>query len=129
MSRDATLLDRRVRMSLHSCSADGANYAVTHADLGDPARVGPALAQMQAALAANLGSEPADGTPFRVAGMTPGEPAVRLRLRGSMPDGAGVEEQAVLFAQGTRVYQAVVLGKQAHPDAADTFFASLRLPT
>lgn len=130
LTREATLLDRRVRMSLQSCDADGATFAVTHADVGDPARVAPALAGMQAALAANLGAAPAAGrTAFHVAGMTPGEQAVRLRLRGRLPDGGdGVEEEAAFFAKGTRVYQAVVLGRRARADAADAFFASLRLP-
>jgi len=130
LSREATLLDRQVRMTLQSCAADDTTFAVSHADVGDPARVAPALAQMQSALAANLGAAPLGRTPFRVAGMTPGEQAARLRLRGSLPGGAGaVEEEAVFFARGTRVYQAVVLGRWAGAEAADTFFGSLRLPT
>jgi hypothetical protein len=129
VSRDARLADRPLRMSLQSCSAAGTTFAVTHADVGDPARVAPALAGMQAALAANLGSAPAAGEPFRVPGLAPGGQAVRLHLRGRLPDGADVDEQAVFFARGTRIYQAVVLGRHARGEAADTFFGSLRLPT
>lgn len=130
-SREALLLGRRVRMTLHSCGADDATFAVTHADVGDPAGVAPALAQMQSALAANLGAEPPGRVPLRVAGMTPGEQAVRLRLRGRLPGGgdAAVEEEAAFFARGTHVYQAVVLGRRVGGEAVDTFFGSLRLPT
>lgn len=128
-SRLATLLGRRVRMSLHSCNADGATYAVAHADVGDANQVAPALAQMRAALAANLGATATDGTPVRLQDAVPGATAQRLRLRGRLPDGADVDEDALFFAKGTHVYQVAVLGKQAKAEAVDTFFGSLRLPT
>ncbi len=128
-TRDASLLERRLAMHLQSCQAADANFAVSYADVGDPADVAPALARMQAALAANLGAAPTARLPYRVAGMTPGEQSVRLRLRGRLPDGTGAEGQAVFFARGTRIYQAVVLGRRADAEAADTFFDSLRLPT
>jgi hypothetical protein len=32
------------------------------------------------------------------------------------------------FAQGTQVYQALVVGRRVDTEAADTFFAGLRLP-
>ena len=129
-SRDTMLLGRRIAMSLQSCQAEATTFAVAYADVGDPALVAPALAQMQRALASNVDAEASsDRLPFRVAGMTPGEQSVRLRLRGRLPDGTGADEQAVFFAKGTRIYQAVVLGRRAGADAADTFFDSLRLPT
>ncbi len=127
-ARDATLLARPVRMSLQSCRADGSTFALTHADVGDPALVAPALERLRSALAANLGAAAAAAAvPFRVEGMTPGDRAARLRLRGTLPDGAAVDEQAVTFSRGTHIYQAVVLGDHARGDAADTYFASLRL--
>lgn len=130
-TRTAALLGRRVTMRLQSCQAADANFAVASADVGDPADVAPALAQLQAALAANLGTVPTARTAYRVAGMTPGEQSVRLHLRGRLPDGSGADGQAVFFAKGTRVYQVVLLGKQAAgaAEAAETFFGSLRLPT
>ena len=126
-AREATLAGVRLRMSLHSCRADGSTFAVAHADVADPARVGPALAALREALAANLGAASAEAVPAAAADGLPAG-AVRLRLRGTLPDGAVVDEQAVLVAAGTRVYQAAVLGAHARGEASDTFFASLRLP-
>ena len=60
--------------------------------------------------------------------MTPNPQAVRLRLEGVRPDGVAAQEQAAFFAKGLRVYQATVLGKRVPAEAADTFFAGLRLP-
>lgn len=128
-SRVATLHGLRVRMNLHSCNADGATYAVAHADLGDASRAAPALAQMQTALAANLGAATASGATVRIEGAGPTAQAQRLRLRGHLPDGSGVDEEALFFSRGAHVYQAVVLGKQTNAEAVDTFFGSLRLPT
>ena len=108
------------------CEADGHTCALAYADLGDPLRAGPALAGMAAALAVNLQAGPVRSAPLEVPGMTPGAQARRLWFDGRMPDGSPVAEQAALFAHGTRVYQAVVLG--ARPDAAaQTFLDSLRI--
>ena len=128
LARDAALHGQRVRMTLWSCTAGGAGYSVTHADVRTPDAVAPALAEMRSALAANVGAAAASGVPLRVPGMTPGPQALRLRLRGRLPDGATVEEHAVFFARGTHVYQAVVLGAHPGGDAVETFFGALKLP-
>ena len=125
-SRQAAIGGTPTRMTLLSCEADGHTFALAYADLGDPLRVGPALAEMAAALAVNLQAGPVRSAPLEVPGMTPGAQARRLWFDGRMPDGSPVAEQAALFAHGTRVYQAVVLG--ARPDAAaQTFLDSLRI--
>src|SRR4051812_22462372 len=89
-SRDALLQERRVRMTLHSCNADGANYAIVHADVQDPARVATALAEWRHALAANLGAAAGttpEGEAFALPSMAPDREARRLRLRGRLPEG------------------------------------------
>ena len=93
-----------------------------------PARVTPALAEMRAALAANLHAEGGRVEAFAVAGMTPNPQAQRVWLAGRLPDGTPVQAQAVVFTRGTRVYQAVVLGARLDAGAAAVFFDSLRLP-
>ena len=52
-----------------------------------------------------------------------------LRLQGRLPDGRAVQMQLAVFARGTQVFQATVLGDAVPDDAAETFFASLRLPS
>ena len=125
-TRQAALAGARMPMTLLSCEADGQTFALAHAELGDPARVSPALAEMAAALVANLQAAPPRTEPLAVPGMTPNADARRLWLRGRLPDATPVQEQAALFAYGTRVYQAAVLGAQRGA-AADAFIDSLRI--
>lgn len=119
-SRHAALTGAPTRMTLWSCEAESLTFALAHAELGDPARVTPALAEMAAALAANLQATEVHRDPLAVPGMTPNAEARRLRISGRLPDGTPVQEQAALFAHGTQVYQAAVLG--ARPDAAAQVF-------
>lgn len=125
-SRVAMLAGVPTRMTLLACDAQGLTFALAHADVGDPARVAPALAALAAALAANLEAQESRAAPLQVPGMTPNANAIRIRLDGHLPDATPVREQAALFARGTHVFQAAVLG--ARPDAAaDTFIDSLRV--
>jgi hypothetical protein len=116
------------RVVLHSCGADGLTWGLAHADVGDPARVAPALRAWREAAAANLGAAAAEAAPLRVPGATPSDEAVRLRMQGRRPDGEAVQMQLALFTRGTLVFQATVLGPQVPAEAADSFFASLRFP-
>lgn len=125
-SRQAMLAGAPTPMTLLACDAEGLTFGFAHADLDDPARVSPALVSMAAALAANLQAHDVRSAPLQVAGMTPNSEARRIWLGGKLPDATPAQEQAALFARGTRVYQAAVLG--ARPDAAaDVFIDSLRL--
>ena len=130
LARDAVLDGRRVRMTLLSCQAGGASYALTHADVLAPDAVAPALAALRMALAANVGAAATqeEGAPFRVPGTTPGPQALRLRVPGRLPDGSVVEAHAAFFAAGTHVYQSVVLGAHPQAEAVETFFGALKLP-
>ena len=64
-----------------------------------------------------------------IPGATPNDTSRRLRLQGRLPDGRAVQMQLAVFARGTQVFQATVLGDAVPDDAAETFFASLRLPS
>jgi hypothetical protein len=50
-----------------------------------------------------------------------------VALQGRLPDGRAAMEQVAVFAYGTQVYQATVLGEQLPEEAVDTFFGALRL--
>ncbi|HET9821520.1 MAG TPA: hypothetical protein VFQ16_06820 [Burkholderiaceae bacterium] len=127
-ARQVTLAGAAVEMSLYACSADGVTYALSHADIGDPARVGAVLDALARSARANLGGGlPRSSAPARVEGMTPIPLAVRLELDGHLPDGRPARESVVVFAYGTRVYQATALGAQLDPAALDTFLGSLRV--
>ena len=127
-TRRVPLAGAPAAMTIWACGAGGASFALAHADLGDPTRVGPALQALRAAASANLSGHISAQAPAEVAGMTPHPEAARLRLGGRLPDGRSVEEQVLLFSKGTRVYQATVFGARLDAEAPDVFFAGLRLP-
>jgi hypothetical protein len=112
---------------LLSCSADDHVFAVASADVGDPARVGPALQALAAAAQANVRATIVDDQPAAVPGMTPQAAARRWRLRGQLPDARPVREQVQVFAHGTRVFQASVIGPVADDARAGPFFDALRV--
>ncbi len=128
-SRIASLAGAATPMTLASCQAGGVTFALSHAELGDPSRVTPALIELRSALAANLEAGEVRSEAFGLAGSTPSPQAVRIWLAGQLPDGTPVQEQAALFVRGTRIYQAAVLGAHLDGGAASVFFESLRLPS
>ena len=128
-ARHLVLAGAATEMTLYACSAGGATYAVGFADVGQPQRVERALAELSAAAARNIGSMGAPVvTPLRVEGMTPNPQALRQALAGQLGDGRQVEEQVGVFAHGTRVFQATMVGAKLHRDAVEAFFGALRLP-
>lgn len=127
--RDVPLAGVRVNLALHACAAGGQTWGLAVADVGEPARVGPALAELAAVAGSNLGAAAGQPLALKVPGATPNDTSRRLRLQGRLPDGRAVQMQLAVFARGTQVFQATVLGDAVPDDAAETFFASLRLPS
>ena len=125
--RDVAVHGQPVHMDMLSCAAGGATYALTFADLPDPAAVAPALAELRARAAANIGAAPHGLDGLQVAGMTPNPQAGRVTLSGRLPDGTAVQVQAAFFVKGLRVYQASVVGTESGGEAAHTFLAALDL--
>jgi hypothetical protein len=126
-ARNVSLAATQVRLVLYACSAGDVTWGVAFADIGDPARVGPALDELRASAAQNLGAAEASVLPLRVEGATPNPASQRVQLAGHLPDGRAAIEQIAVFAKGTRVFQAVALGRKLEAEAVATFFDSLRL--
>ncbi len=125
--RSVRLAGQAVRLSLHACSAGGQTWALAYADVRDPAQVGPALAELRDSAAANLGGvQPQERSPLAVPGATPQPASLRWGLAGRLPDGQPVLEEVAVFARGTVVFQATVLGVQLPAEGVATFFESLR---
>jgi hypothetical protein len=127
--RELPLGGRTVRWTLRSCQAEGLTFGLAWADLGDPARVAPALQELTRAAAANLHAGPVLLGPASVPGSTPQALAQRLRVQGRLPDGRGLQQEMVVFAHGTQVFQATVLGPQVQAPLVQPLFDSLRLQT
>jgi hypothetical protein len=125
-SRDLSLAGQRVNLALHACAAGGMTWGLAVADVADPALVGPALKELASSAAVNLGAAAAEAVPLQVRGATPNAAAGRQRLTGKLPDGRAVSMDMAVFARGTWVYQASVLGERAAGEDAQTFFDSLR---
>jgi hypothetical protein len=127
LTRSLQLGGGSVPFSIHACRAGHAVYALGFADVGDPGRVTPALRELREAAVANLGARSADALPLAVQGSTPNAQAGAWRFDGFRPDGAQVRESIALFAHGTRVYQASVLGSAVDAETVRGFFDGLRV--
>jgi len=123
--RQVLLAGYKLEMHLESCTAGGANFALSHVNVGDPTRVEPVLRQLQSVFASNVGRPLAQAGPAKVPGMTPNPLASRVRVTGAREDGLAITAEAVFFVCGTVIYQATMLGERIDAEAADTFFAAL----
>ncbi len=128
-ARSVTLGPERVQMHLASCSAGGAIYALSHAELVDPAHITAALQALRSAAALNIGGQATVLSPMQVSGMTPHRLAEHLAIEGRRADGGALREEIGVFTRGRRVFQATVIGDVLDPQATETFFAGLKLPS
>jgi hypothetical protein len=116
------------QMSMLSCAAGGATYALSFVDVADPARISPTLAALRAAAVGNLHAAPPQVLPLQIKGMTANDESSRLSIVGRLPDGSTVQEHAAFFTRGLRVYQAAVIGARPDSEAVQTFFSGLNFP-
>lgn len=128
-TRRLALAGQPVEMTLLACRAGDTTYALSHADVIDPARVGPSLQALTAAAASNLATATGEGRAWHVDGMTPNPHSQRMRLEGRLPDGSAVREDLVTFAKGTHVYQATVIGPAPAEESVNVYFDNLKLPS
>lgn len=125
--RRLTLAGAEVAWRLWACTADGRTFAVGSASMPDALAVGAALEHLGRSAKANVGGRIESEAAAAVRGMTPQPAARRWRLGGRLADGRAVVEDVAVFAYGTRVYQATVVGSA--PDAArvQTFFERIEI--
>lgn len=113
-------------LSMVGCEAEGAMFALSVADLGDAAQAATVLGQWQALTLNHMQAADPQSSAFKVAGASAAPAPLRVQARGRQADGRAIEGQALYFARGSRVYQAVVYAPRIAPEAADTFFSSLQ---
>ena len=127
-ARRVAIAGQTQEMTMWACSADETVYALSFADVQDPARVGAALDELGRAARSNLQSQGgAASQPAAVVGMTPHPQSAQWRLSGRLPDGRAVQERVLLFSHGTQIYQATMLGARLDAEAQETFFGALRV--
>jgi hypothetical protein len=128
--RRLLLAGAAIEMSLFACSAGGETFAVGFADVHDPQRVAQALDELSAASVRNvLAAQTSAAAPVQVAGMTPNPRATKQAILGQSGDGRRLEMHAAVFARGTTVFQATVVGQAVDALVLDQFFTALRFPT
>jgi len=111
---------------LNTCQAEGVTFAIGDTDVADPARVPPVLQALKARAFAQGRSPAAEPMPFQMPGLTPQPDAGRWRLKGVGPDGKVVQIELALFAHGTRIVQATLIGPALSAAAVQPFFEALR---
>ena len=111
-----------VAMGLAQCEASGQSFALSWAEVGDPAQLSAALRQMRESLASKMSARRSESRPLHVPGMTPNSEARQQTLIGSQQ-----QAQVAVFTRGQRVYQALMLGARPNAGAWDAFINSLRL--
>lgn len=127
MERRVQLSGTQVSLTLQACASGGQTWGLASADVGDPTLVGRTLTELGAAAALNIGAAAPVVAPLQVPGATPNPASQRATLHGALPDGTPVQMQLAVFAYGTRVYQATVLGPKVPAEAAQTFLGALRI--
>ena len=123
--RTVPLAGAPVVLTLRVCSADGQTFGVADADMFDPARVQAALQELAAAAARNIAGTPTRTAPLQLNGATPNDASQRQRLAGRLPDGKPAQMELALFAIGTRVFQASVLGEKLNDETVEAFIGAL----
>jgi hypothetical protein len=127
-AREVSLAGRPLTLTLLACTAEQSTYALAVADVGDAARVGPALTALKTSAWANMRTtQPVTTQALAVQGMTPNVEAARWQVPGQLPDGRAVQAFGAVFAHATWVYQATVIAPQLDAEATQTFLQSLRV--
>jgi hypothetical protein len=127
-ARTVDLAGAKLKLEMLVCPADGATYALSFADVTDPAQVAPVLASLRTAALRNVQAAAPQVVPASIGGMTPNAEAVRLAATGRLPDGAKVQAHMVFFTKGLRVYQGSVVGAQPGAEANEIFLSGFRFP-
>jgi len=128
-ARKVEMQGRAFDMRLHACKASDQSFALSYVDVGDPALVGPALKQMRESLVAKLAAGAASAAALQVGGMTPNPEALIQPLAGKLPDGSATLGTVAVFARGTMVFQAVVLGPKRSAAAEEGFLNGMKFST
>ncbi len=127
-TREVVLGAQGVTMSMLGCDAGGATFTVAYADVKDAAQAGAVLGQWRVATLAAMRAQSSGELPYLMKGASHWPQPVQVRANGLRPDGSAVTAQAVWFAVGSTVFQAVIYADTLSPATAETYFSGLRLP-
>jgi hypothetical protein len=114
-------------LSMLGCDAGGATFAIAVADLDDAAKVAPVLAQWQSLTLSNMKANAAPQvSSLKLPGAAAAPSATLVKAEGMGPNGKPVSGWAAYFAQGSQIFQVVMYSPRISPEAAETYFSSLK---
>jgi hypothetical protein len=124
--RSVVVAGQSLRLTLLACSAGDITWALSSADVGDPARMGDTLQALLQSATQNLSAGRSSRQDLSVPGATPNAASQSASLEGRLPDGTQVLMQTAVFAHGTRAFQVTALGARLPQEPLQTFMASIR---
>ncbi|MBX3660279.1 MAG: hypothetical protein KF740_17730 [Ramlibacter sp.] len=127
-SRTVPFAGRPTELHMVGCDAGGATFAIAFAAIGDADNPRDVLALWKSATLANMRAAGALDRPFAVPGADTAVPPWRSSASGQRAGGQAVQSEAVYFARGGQVFQAVIYADRMTADSSETFFSSLRFP-
>ena len=113
-------------LQLLGCDAGDLTFALSSAEVADAAQTPAILASWQQATLTNMKAAKADSVSNLTIKGGAGTTAVWVKATGMRADGKAVAGQAVYFAKGATVFQAVIYGADIKADVAETYFSGLK---
>ena len=114
-----------VDMHMLGCKAGGVTFAVVYANVvvpGQPTAV--TLDQWRVASLAAMKAQRVEVSAVKVAGAF-SPPPQKVMTYGQLGHDAPLESQSVFFAQGTQLFQALLVGELLTAEVAEAFFSGL----
>lgn len=127
VTRTVPIANEARDLAMRSCDAGGVTFAVAHAVLADPAQAPLVLAAWRASTLAGVRSDPGSVSSEPPKGL-PALPQLQvLRAGRAGGDAQAVSLLGVWFAKGGDVFAVFMMAPEIPADAAESFFAGLRL--
>jgi hypothetical protein len=126
-TRQVTLANQVVQMTLLACEAGAASFALAYADTHLATGQSAALQTWQQATLTNLRVESNEALPYSIKGARVSVPARRVVAQGMRLDNTAISVQALWFGVGSALVQVSVTSDVPLPEAVETFFAGIRI--
>lgn len=127
VTRQVPMAQAERDVAMRSCDTGGVTFAVAHAALSDPGQAPAVLADWRASTLAGLRADPASVSSEPPKGLPALPQVLVLRADGAVGDPRASSLLGVWFATGRDVFAAFVMAPAIPPEAAEPFFAGLRL--
>jgi hypothetical protein len=123
--RAVVVAGRSLKLFMISCEAGGVTYALSTAEVGDASQVENVLSALLVAARSSIRGE-GTSVSTQPQGATPFRNNASARFHGVRPDGTPVQEAILVFGRGSRVYEAIAIGRGLQDAAVQPFQEALR---